>query len=69
MESSKREWWHENHHLVEAWIWVILVIPSFVWWKDNVFWVILISLYANYKTAISAHEGRQARKAVESNGD
>ena len=61
-------WYRDNRHLVEAYIWILLAIPSILWWKDSVFWVIVISLYANYKTAISAHEGRKARKAAESDG-
>lgn len=60
------DWYRENRHLVEAYIWIVLAVPSLLWWKESIFWVILISLYANYKTAISAHEGRKARKAAES---
>lgn len=61
--------WLRNHrHLIEAYIWVVLAVPSVLWWKESILWVISISLYANYKTAISAHEGRRARKAAESDG-
>ena len=34
-------------HLVAAVMWVILAIPSLIWWKNSVLWVILISIYAN----------------------
>ena len=34
-------------HLVAAVMWVGLAIPSLIWWKDSVLWVILISIYAN----------------------
>ena len=60
-----KHWLRENRHLLEAYIWVVLTVPSVLWWKDSILWVISISLYANYKTAISAHEGRRARKAAE----
>lgn len=60
-------WLREYRHLIEAYIWVALSVPSVLWWKDSILWVISISLYANYKTAISAYEGRRARKAAESN--
>lgn len=44
--------------------------PAWVFWKESVFYIIVVSHYANYKTAISAHEGRQARKEVkESNNE
>lgn len=59
-------WYRENRHLAEAYLWIALAVPSIIWWKDSILWVITISLYANYKTAISAHEGRKARKAAES---
>lgn len=60
-----REAWKANHHLWEALVWVVLVIPTLIWLKDSVLWVALMSLYANYKTAIGAHEGRQARRNTE----
>lgn len=63
----KHEWHRESRHLVEAYVWVLLAIPSVLWWKESIVWVILISLYANYKTAISAYEGSRARKAAEGN--
>ena len=60
-----KEQWNANHHLWEALFWAALVIPTLVWFKDSVLWVALMSLYANYKTAIGAHEGRQARRNTE----
>lgn len=63
------EWVKENRHLVEAFAWVLLTVPTLVWLKESVLWVALMSLYANYKTAISAHEARKAQKAIESNGN
>lgn len=62
-------WYKKNRHLCEAYLWVVLAIPSILWWKNSILWVITISLYANYKTAISANEGRKARKAAESSDD
>lgn len=64
-----KEKWHEYHHLWEAMLWVALIVPTLLWWKESVLWVALMSLYANYKTAIGAHEGRQARRNTENNGD
>lgn len=58
--------WHNNHHLWEAYFWAAMVIPAYLWFENSVWFVILVSLYANYKTAISAHEGRQARFNTES---
>jgi hypothetical protein len=60
------ERWHSHHHLYEAYFWVIMTYPAWVWWKDSVFYLIIVSHYANYKTAVGAHEGRQARRNTES---
>lgn len=56
-----RKAWHNHHHLWEAIMWVVLALPTLLWWKESILWVALMSIYANFKTAISAHEGRQAR--------
>jgi 5-bromo-4-chloroindolyl phosphate hydrolysis protein len=34
-------------NLVATVVWVLLVVPSLLWWKESVLWVILISLWAN----------------------
>jgi hypothetical protein len=68
-EDGIKGLWHRNHHLWEAWLWVALAIPTLLWLRESVLWVALMSLYANYKTAIGAHEGRQARRNTESNGE
>lgn len=42
-------------HLVAAVMWVILAIPSLIWWKNSVLWVILISIYANIVGHLSGY--------------
>ena len=53
-------------HLVAAVMWVGLAIPSLIWWKDSVLWVILISIYANIVGHLSGYAARadQRRKRV-----
>ncbi len=54
-------------HLVAAVMWVGLAIPSLIWWKDSVLWVILISIYANivgHLSGYSAARADQGRKRV-----
>ena len=46
-------------HLVAAVMWVILAIPSLIWWKNSVLWVILISIYANIVGHLSGYSGRE----------
>lgn len=46
-------------HLVAAVMWVGLAIPSLIWWKDSVLWVILISIYANIVGHLSGYMQRE----------
>ena len=56
-------------HLVAAVMWVGLAIPSLIWWKDSVLWVILISIYANIVGHLSGYSAARADQAVEENED
>ena len=56
----------ERRHLILAMAWVVLAIPSLIWWKDSVLFVILLSLYANFEASLAAHNAQQSRKEQES---
>ena len=56
-------------HLVAAVMWVGLAIPSLIWWKDSVLWVILISLYANIVGHLSGYSAARADQAAEESED
>ncbi|HDT5878386.1 TPA: hypothetical protein QHC10_003488 [Klebsiella quasipneumoniae subsp. similipneumoniae] len=56
-------------HLVAAVMWVGLTIPSLIWWKDSVLWVILISIYANIVGHLSGYSAARADQAAEENED
>ncbi|EIY4971278.1 hypothetical protein MLJ24_000904 [Klebsiella quasipneumoniae] len=56
-------------HLAAAVMWVGLAIPSLIWWKDSVLWVILISIYANIVGHLSGYSAARADQAAEENED
>ncbi|HBR2869493.1 TPA: hypothetical protein ACXRYH_002203 [Klebsiella pneumoniae] len=56
-------------HLVAAFMWVGLAIPSLIWWKDSVLWVILISIYANIVGHLSGYSAARADQAAEESED
>lgn len=56
-------------HLVAAVMWVGLAIPSLIWWKDSVLWVILISIYANIVCHLSGYSAARADQAAEESED
>ncbi|HBV2583327.1 TPA: hypothetical protein MDS46_004396 [Klebsiella pneumoniae] len=56
-------------HLVAAVMWAGLAIPSLIWWKDSVLWVILISIYANIVGHLSGYSAARADQAAEESED
>lgn len=48
-------------------LWVGLVPPTLIWWRESILWVAFLSLYANWATHFSAYQGARAEEAV--NGD
>jgi ABC-type transport system involved in cytochrome bd biosynthesis fused ATPase/permease subunit len=47
-------------HLILTLLWALLVIPTLLWWRESVFWVALMSLYANFGTHWSAYQAARA---------
>jgi hypothetical protein len=50
--------------LAEMWFWILAAIPTLLWLRDSILWVLMISLYANAKTAHGASKSERARKEV-----
>ncbi|AML35397.1 Hypothetical protein EAG7_01651 [Klebsiella aerogenes] len=50
-------------------MWFVLAIPSVIWWKDSVLWVIIISIYANIVGHLSGYSAARADQAAEENED
>ncbi|MDP9351679.1 MAG: hypothetical protein M3P51_09095 [Chloroflexota bacterium] len=34
-------------HLVLTIVWILLLIPTLLWWRDSVTWIVAMSLWAN----------------------
>ncbi len=49
-------------HLWLMSLWVVLIIPTMLWWSESVLWVLLISIYANIVGHLSAWQATQAEK-------
>ena len=50
-------------------VWVLLVIPSLIFWSSSILWVIFVSLYANVATHFGAHVAWRAKRAAEHPAD
>lgn len=61
-----------NIHLGLGIMWILLLIPAFLFWKESILFVIVMSIYANVEASFAAREGassekeqRESRKRIE----
>lgn len=55
----------KNFHLIATIIWLLLVPPSILWWKDSIPWLVFMSAWANLAAHFSAWQGARS----ETNGN
>jgi hypothetical protein len=54
-------------HKYATFTWILLVIPSFLWWKESIAWVVFMSVWANVAGHWSSYQAsRVERKQDES---
>ena len=46
-----------NIHLGLGIMWILLLIPAFLFWKESILFVIVMSIYANVEASFAAREG------------
>ena len=51
----------DNRHLILGWTWVVLAVPTVLFWKEAILWIAIMSLYANAEASFSAHQAAQSR--------
>lgn len=51
-----------NVHLGLGVLWILLLIPAFLFWKESILFVIVMSIYANVEASFAAREGASAEK-------
>lgn len=60
MKAKKKTLFEARLHVALAGLWTLLLIPTILWWKESILWVLVISVYAN----IAGHwSGYQAARA------
>jgi hypothetical protein len=60
--------WAPRIHGGLATLWIILIIPTMMWWHDSILWVLLISIYANIVGHWSAYQAAHAEKTMQKTG-
>jgi hypothetical protein len=58
-----------HFNLIMTVVWVMLLVPTLVWWRDSILWVLVVSLYANAAAHWSAYQGSRASVKVEQKDD
>lgn len=48
--------------------WVALAVPTMVWWKDEIWWVAIMSLYANFVGHWGAYQAARAEAESRNHG-
>lgn len=56
-------------HAVMTGVWMVLTVPSLLWWKDSILWVILLSVWANTASHFGAWQGARAEDAANGGAD
>ena len=49
-------------HATATLVWVLLLIPSVLWWKDLLVWVVIMSAYANIAGHWSAWQASRSER-------
>lgn len=55
-------WLIDYRHMILAALWATLTIPAWIWWRDSVFYVIIVSHYANLVSELAAHHALRAHQ-------
>jgi hypothetical protein len=43
-------------------VWIVLLIPSVLWWSEAIMWVVLMSVWANIAGHWSAYQASRAEE-------
>jgi hypothetical protein len=52
-------------HMTLAIVWAALAFPTVTVWRDSIWWIGLISIYANFVSHWGAFEAARAKEKVE----
>lgn len=62
--------WLRRFHLTMMCVWAGLAVPGLTVWKDAIWFVVLMSLYANFAAEFAAYQGARSEvKQDDAEGD
>ncbi len=62
MTNDRQADFLKKFHLSMMVVWALLLIPTLLFWKESILWVLIISLYANFVGHFSAWNASRAEK-------
>ncbi len=57
--------WLRRFHAVSTLIWLALIPPTLIWWRDSVPWITLMSIYAIVVSHATAWQAARAEDAAD----
>ena len=45
-------------------VWLLLVIPTVLWWRNSILWIAMMSVWANVASHYTAWQGARAEHAA-----
>lgn len=58
-----RSRWASRVHLVATVVWVLLVVPTLLWWRSSIWWIALMSIWSNVASHWAAFQAARAEEA------
>lgn len=46
-------------------MWLVLIIPTLLWWRESILWVAMMSIWANVASHASGYQAARAELTVE----
>jgi len=56
--------WLRRFHATMTVIWMLLVIPTALWWRDSIAWLAIMSVWANVAAHFGSWQGARAEDAA-----
>lgn len=53
---------HSTFHKIAMIVWILLIFPTVVWWRESILWIAFMSIYAVIFTHHAAYEGSKAKE-------
>lgn len=53
-------------HKWATFVWILLLVPTLLWWRESVLWVALMSIWANVASHWAAYQASRAEQNASS---